>query len=130
MICGSKCLCVANVCLCSGKSVLNQKSELTKAMEKRLDKKKQKEAEKMCVDRRNSFERKLAEQANKLSVSEQETAKKNSANSTRCDHNQSQSPTPAAAEQEIPEFLRIHAKLHAAHADNKNANMLDNAQRT
>lgn len=109
----------------SGKNVLGQKSELKKAMEKRLDNQKKKQLEKERVDRRNSFERKLEEQANKLRISDEETGKKNTSNNPQCNN----SPTPEA---DIPEFLKIHAKLHAAH-DNKNANkplVLDNAQRT
>jgi len=110
----------------AGKSVLNQKTELEKVMEKRNDNKKKKEAEKERVDRRNSFERKLEE---RLRVSESDdTVKKNSTNNGKGTNH---SPTPAG-EQEIPEFLRIHAKLHA-NDNKKNANnqlLLDNAQRT
>lgn len=101
----------------SGKNVLAQKSELTRALEKRLDNQKKKEIEedKKTMVRRNSFERKLEEQANKIKANEEN--QRNGSKNVQGVH----SPEPAQLE-----FLRIHAKLNHAHnSDHTNANKQD-----
>ncbi|RWS23211.1 hypothetical protein B4U80_07869, partial [Leptotrombidium deliense] len=77
-----------------GKNVL-QKSELTKAMEKRVDEKKKKDLLQQKVNRRNSFEKKLEAQALKIEK--------------ECDDKQ------GMEEKEIPEFLKIRAKVYSSH---------------
>lgn len=77
-----------------GKNVLNQKSELRKAMDKFQEDQKKKELEQEQFNKRTSLEKKLEEQASKLQK-EDETDK----------------PKEDSAQQS--EFLRIHAKLRA-----------------
>ncbi|KAI1294838.1 hypothetical protein HDE_05827 [Halotydeus destructor] len=96
-----------------GKSVLGQKTELQKVMEKRLDNQKRKELEekdKILVGRRNSFERKLEEQASKLRAIEMDEENRRSNSSSKG----SSRPSSTTPEPEL-EFFKIHAKLHASY---------------
>jgi len=102
----------------TGKNVLNQKSELTKVLEKRLDNKKKKEIEedKKCV-RRNSFERKLEEQALKIAQCELNSTEKGTTFGS----------TERKNDEPELEFLRIRAKLHHAQRNSTNQNDQVNA---
>lgn len=88
----------------SGINVLDQKSELTKALEKRAAAAKQKEREEserlLKLQRKSSFERKLEEQAVKIMNSENEAK-----NTDDHNHNNTSKGTE-------DEFLRIHAKIY------------------
>ena len=120
----------------SGKSVLNQKSELKKVMEKRLDNQKKQEAEKERLDRRSSFERKLDEQASKLKISTTDDVEdqKNTQNSRISPSGQQRPPSRPGSvgdgrvgcDDGEPEFLKIHAKLRHNSSNNNHKVTLDN----
>lgn len=77
-----------------GKSVLGQKSELQKAMDKFREDQKKKELEEERLKKRSVLEKKLEEQANKLKQHEEQDLKKDEP-------------------QDQPEFLRVHARVCA-----------------
>lgn len=81
-----------------GKSVIGQKTELQKAMEKFRDEQKKKELEEQKINKKTAFEKKLEEQANKLKQQEELEAKK-------------------VESQDQPEFLRVHARVCAQAVD-------------
>ncbi|KAF4516801.1 hypothetical protein B566_EDAN004640 [Ephemera danica] len=78
-----------------GKNVLNQKSELQRAMERHKEQAARKEAEKDRVNNKTAFERVIEERARRL-----ETLEK-------------QEETEREEEASQPEFLQVHAKLRA-----------------
>lgn len=79
-----------------GKSVIGQKSELQKAMEKFRDEHKKKELEGEKLNKRSSFEKRLDEQASKIKSLEEE---------------QKKSDPDQVVDQS--EFLRVHARVRA-----------------
>ena len=88
--------------------MLDQKSELTKALEKRQAAAKMKEREQaeqaIKLQRKSSFEKKLEEQAMKIMQAESQVSK-NSAD----DHHNNNSKASLDPE---AEFLRMHAKIY------------------
>ncbi|KAH6927570.1 hypothetical protein HPB50_005687 [Hyalomma asiaticum] len=87
-----------------GKSVLGQKSELQKAMEKMKDEQRRKELEEERVKGRTALEKRLEEQANKLKLHEESEVIK--------------TDLPSSEESE---FLRVHARVcsHTLPVDSK-----------
>ncbi|KAH7947773.1 hypothetical protein HPB52_015748 [Rhipicephalus sanguineus] len=87
-----------------GKSVLGQKSELQKAMEKMKDEQRRKELEEERVKGRTALEKRLEEQANKLKLHEETEVIK--------------TDLPSSEESE---FLRVHARVcsHTLPVDSK-----------
>nr|XP_018900982.1 PREDICTED: uncharacterized protein LOC109033031 [Bemisia tabaci] len=77
-----------------GKSVLNQKSELQRALEKHKESQSKKELEQQRLECRTPFERIIEERAKRLETLEKQTVIE-----------------PPASNK--PEFLRVHAKLRA-----------------
>ncbi|XP_037281600.1 uncharacterized protein LOC119174680 isoform X1 [Rhipicephalus microplus] len=87
-----------------GKSVLGQKSELQRAMEKMKDEQRRKELEEERVKGRTALEKRLEEQANKLKLHEETEVIK--------------TDLPSSEESE---FLRVHARVcsHTLPVDSK-----------
>ncbi|XP_075552581.1 uncharacterized protein LOC142585591 isoform X2 [Dermacentor variabilis] len=87
-----------------GKSVLGQKSELQKAMEKMKEEQRRKELEEERVKGRTALEKRLEEQANKLKLHEESEVIK--------------TDLPSSEESE---FLRVHARVcsHTLPVDSK-----------
>ncbi|XP_059471167.1 ensconsin [Neocloeon triangulifer] len=84
-----------------GKNVLNQKSELQRAMEKHRDQAARKEAEKEKLNNKTAFEKVIEERARRLESHEKEE---------EAEHN---------GQNAKPEFLQVHAKLRARMEPNK-----------
>lgn len=87
-----------------GKSVLGQKTELQKAMEKMKDEQRRKELEEERIKGRTALEKRLEEQANKLKL-----------------HEESEVIKPELPSSEESEFLRVHARVcsHTLPVDSK-----------
>lgn len=87
-----------------GKSVLGQKTELQKAMEKMKEEQRRKELEEEKIKGRTALEKRLEEQANKLKL-----------------HEESEVIKPDLPSSEESEFLRVHARVcsHTLPVDSK-----------
>uniref|UniRef100_A0A1E1WZK1 Uncharacterized protein n=1 Tax=Amblyomma aureolatum TaxID=187763 RepID=A0A1E1WZK1_9ACAR len=87
-----------------GKSVLGQKTELQKAMEKMKEEQRRKELDEEKTKGRTALEKRLEEQANKLKL-----------------HEESEVIKPDLPSSEESEFLRVHARVcsHTLPVDSK-----------